>query len=206
MHSRTQPPFAHLNLKFNPFGELTRKERATTAIVELDQLPALHSKNRVAIQFMGKHGRGKSTHLIALHKQFKDSPYTQIHIGDKPTFNKNPIQFIDSIEILPTSRRKKLYRTTNILALTTHHDLSKELSGAGFEVISKTIFVDNEQALKKIIDSRIEFARRDLGLLPDVGTQAIRQLITRFNDDIRAMEDHLYDVFQQLQEIGDVKV
>ena len=84
-------PFAHLNLRFNPFEELTREERAVTAIVDLDELPELHSKDRVAVQFLGEHGRGKSTHLIALHKQFKDSLYTQIHIGDKPVFNNDPV-------------------------------------------------------------------------------------------------------------------
>ncbi len=201
-----QLPFAHLNLRFNPFGELTREERAATAVVNLNDIPELHTKDRVAVQFMGEHGRGKSTHLIALHKQFKDSPYTQIHIGDKPTFNKDPIQFIDSIEILSASRRKKIYRSTNILAITTHNDLSKELQSAGFEVISKRIFFESEQALKKIINNRIEFARRDAGDLPNVDLNTIRQLISKFNDDVRTMEHHLYDVFQNLKEIGNVKV
>jgi hypothetical protein len=201
-----QLPFAHLNLRFNPFGELTREQRAATAIVELEDIPEHFSKNRIAIQFIGEHGRGKSTHLIALHKQFKQSPYTQIHIGDKPTFNTDDIQFIDSIEMLPAARRKKIYHSTNILAITTHNDLTKELQTAGFEVISKRIFVDNEQQIKQIFDRRIELARRNTGSLPNIDINTVRSLITKFNDDIRAMENHLYDVFQQLQEIGNVKV
>jgi hypothetical protein len=199
-------PFAHLNLRFNPFGELTREQRAATAIINLDKLPALNSKSRIAIQFIGEHGRGKSTHLIALHKQFKNSPYTQIHIGDKPTFNNNDVQFIDSIEMLPAARRKKIYRSTNILAITTHNDLTNELQTAGFEVINKRITVDNEQHIKQIFDTRIELARRNTGLLPDIDINTVRTLITKFNDDIRAMEHHLYETFQQLQEIGNVKV
>jgi hypothetical protein len=204
--NKKQLPFAHLNLRFNPFGELTREERAATAIVDPIDIPVLDSNNRTAIQFVGEHGRGKSTHLIALHKQFKDSPYTQIHLGDNPTFTNNAVQFIDSIELLSASRRKKIYRTCDFLALTTHDDLTKELQTAGFEVMSKRIFINDEQRLKMIIDSRIEFARRDTGSLPNISLITVRQLITKFNNDIRAMEHHLYDVFQQLQEIGDVKV
>lgn len=206
MNNNKHLPFAHLNLRFNPFGELTREQRAATAIVNLDDIPELLLKSRIAVQFIGEHGRGKSTHLIALHKQFNNSPYTQIHIGDKPTFSNDDSQFIDSIEILPASRRKKIYRSTKILAITTHIDLSKELQAAGFKVISKRIFVDNEQNIKKIFDRRIELARRDTGSLPDIDIKSVRTLITKFNDDIRAMEHHLYDVFQQLQEIGNVKV
>ncbi|HIF51606.1 MAG TPA: hypothetical protein EYQ42_08805 [Thiotrichaceae bacterium] len=201
-----QLPFAHLNLRFNPFGELTRQQRAVTAIVELEDLPEHFSKRRIAIQFVGKQGRGKSTHLIALHKQFNNSPYTQIYIGDKPTFNSNPFQFIDSIELLPASRRKKLYSSIKMLAITTHNDLTKELQSAGFKVISNIISVGNEQKIKKIFDSRIELARRNIGSLPHIDINTVRTLITKFNDDIRAMEHHLYDVFQQLQEIGNVKV
>lgn len=201
-----QLPFAHLNLRFNPFGELTREQRAVTAIVELDDIPEHFSKRRIAIQFTGEHGRGKSTHLIALHKQFKHSPYTQIHIGDKPTFSNDDIQFIDSIEMLPAARRKKIYRSTNILAITTHNDLTNELHTAGFEVISKRITVDNAQHIKQIFDKRIELARRNTGSLPGIDIKTVRTLITKFNDDIRAMEHHLYEIFQQLQEIGNVKV
>ncbi len=204
--NKKQLPFAHLNLRFNPFGELTREQRAVTAIVELDDIPEHFSKSRIAIQFIGEHGRGKSTHLIALHKRLKHSPYTQIHIGDKPTFSNDDIQFIDSIEMLPAARRKKIYRSTNILAITTHNDLTNELQAAGFEVISKRITVDNEQHIKKIFDKRIELARRNTGSLPDIDINTVRTLITNFNDDIRAMEHHLYEVFQQLQVTGNVKV
>ena len=37
--------------------------------------------------------------------------------------------------------------------------------------------IKNERELKKIIDSRIEFARRDSGSLPEINMKSIRELI-----------------------------
>ena len=60
-------PFAHLNLRFNPFGEATPEERAKLAVVDIERFAQRLCAPGFAVQFIGEHGRGKSTHLLALH-------------------------------------------------------------------------------------------------------------------------------------------
>ena len=59
-------PFAKLNLLRNPFGELVREERIPAAVVDVAAIEPLLNRPRVALQFYGDCGRGKTTHLLAL--------------------------------------------------------------------------------------------------------------------------------------------
>lgn len=198
--------FSHLNLRFNPFGELSREERSQVTHVELDDLPALLTQPRQAVQFIGGHGRGKSTHLIALHTHFDNASYTQIQEGSKPIFKKAPLQFVDSIDFLSKAQRRKVYKKSHSLAFTTHVDLTKELVEMEYEVHSRTISQVNTEALQNMFTNRIEFARRDEGEIPTVGCETIAILQERYKDDIRAMELCLYDIFQEMKEIQNVQV
>lgn len=199
-------PFVHLNLRINPFGELTQEERAGVAVVDLGELPALLLQERQAIQFVADHGRGKSTHLIKLHQFFKNYPYTQIHCGDKPEVTKNAIHFVDSVENLSKFRRRCLYKKADSIAITTHRDLTRELSTAGFKVHTVHVSLLDDSALQKVFSSRIEFARRGEGDVPTISLASISSLKEIFHDDIRAMESHLYAVFQTLEGVGNVEV
>ena len=60
-----QGRYAHLNLRWNPFGEATPEERADLALVDY---PAFESflKPGVALELRADHGRGKSTTLWGL--------------------------------------------------------------------------------------------------------------------------------------------
>lgn len=199
-------PFSHLNLQFNPFGELTREDRSVVAHVDLDTLPKILKQEKQAIQFIGDHGRGKSTHLIALHNLFSNAPYTQLYEGDKPRFKKVDIQFVDSIDYLPQSKRKRLYRKSTSLACTTHVDLTSELSEFGYTVHTREISQVDTLTLHRIFTNRIEFSRREAGEIPTINSEAIDILKEKFKDDIRAMETHLYEIFQSMKEIQDVQV
>jgi fumarate reductase flavoprotein subunit len=66
-------PFAHLNLRFNPFGELDLHLRADVAVVDLADWPKRLAAGRFAIQFLADCGRGKTTHLLALRRHFPDA-------------------------------------------------------------------------------------------------------------------------------------
>ena len=199
-------PFAHLNLRFNPFGELTRKQRFEVAVVDISDLLSLLQKPKQAIQFVADHGRGKSTHLIALHTHFSKAPYTQLHSMDKPEFKHEPLHFIDSIENLSKSSRKKLYKKATSIAITTHIDLSKELFKAGYDVTTKEISLYDPDLLKIALNKRIELARRSDKEIPCLNISAIQKLKRLFGDDIRSMETHLYEIFQLLDGVKNVEV
>ena len=52
--------YARLNLKFNPFGELTREQRRQVAVAELTNVLDWLSEPRRAVQFVGPCGHGLS--------------------------------------------------------------------------------------------------------------------------------------------------
>ncbi len=89
MHS----PFARFHLYRNPFGELTRQERAELAVVDLQPLVQwLNAPTRKGqvLQFVGPCGHGKSTHLLALGRELErtlgDCPYVYF---PKKAINRN---------------------------------------------------------------------------------------------------------------------
>lgn len=68
--------FEHVNLRFNPFGELDPELRAAVAVLPPLELSAGH-----VIQVMGEAGRGKTTHLLAWHHAAPGSGYEYVPEG-----------------------------------------------------------------------------------------------------------------------------
>ena len=201
-----QLPFSHLNLRFNPFGELNPEQRKQIAVVDIESIIRSLDLPSVAIQFLADHGRGKTTHLLALHKHYPDAEYTKIYTGDNPEFMSQAIRFVDSIENITKKQRRDLYKKSGSIAFTTHTDLSQELERAGFSVINKIISMKNEKTLLQIFRQRIEYARRAEGATPHIDLETVKQLKQRYGDDVRAMESFLYEKLQTLERIENVKM
>ncbi|WP_203329134.1 hypothetical protein [Candidatus Laterigemmans baculatus] len=208
-------PLAHLNLRYNPFGELTRQQRAAAAVVETDELvpwiqaaephapsPSAAEARRStkacsmrALQFMGDCGRGKTTHLLTLQTQLPDSAYVYL-AADAPT-PAIPVGvplLIDEAQRLPWLVRRRVLRRRVPLILGTHVDLAGPLERAGYRV--RTIDVSEHldaRRLVEILNRRIELARLRPGELPRISQQDAERLIGRFGNNIRAIESYLYD-------------
>jgi hypothetical protein len=195
-------PFANLNLRRNPFGEPPDEERAGLAVVDpglLDRLARSLSEPGFAVQFMGDCGRGKSTHLHALRARFPDAPYVYFAEGERPQpIPRAPVLFLDETQRLPWRTRHQLFRRGVALALGTHRDHSRELVRAGCRVETVRLTGFPTPTLRRIIERRIEWARRGPGPVPALGPGSVARLHDRFDGDLRAIEDHLYDVFQTL--------
>jgi len=201
-------PFEHLNLRWNPFGEPEFSERRELAVVDVQDLANHIRTGRVAVQFLGGKGRGKTTHLLKLHGWFRETPY--VHFAEDeptPTIPRSSILFIDECQRLSRWRRARLFRAVRSIGLTSHVDHSKQLRRAGLTPM--TVLVGESLTVKRveaIVRRRIEWARRGPGLVPRVSRQAVEWLVQRFGTDMRAAEDYLYDLFQTLTEVGDVKM
>ncbi len=191
--------FEHLNLTQNPFGRLNHIDQRELAIVELGSLPEQLQQPGVAIQFVADHGRGKTTHLKALHQKFATTPYQQIHPGTKAEYAKARIHFIDSIENLSSRERKVLYKNCDSLAYTTHKNMKFELWRNGFTVISVKVSALDPKTIQSIFERRIESCRRNTGATPSISESDIEWLQQQYKDDIRSMEAYLYDIFQTLK-------
>jgi len=198
--------FEHLNLTQNPFGRLNHIDQHDLAVVELGSLPEQLEQTRVAIQFVADHGRGKTTHLKALHQQFASAPYLQIHPGMKAEFSQAPIHFIDSIENLSSRERKALYKKCGSLAYTTHKNMKFELWRNGFTVISVKVSALDTNTIQSIFERRINACRRNAGAIPRISHSDIKWLQQQYKDDIRTMESYLYDLFQALEKIEPLRL
>tara|TARA_R110002049_G_scaffold50370_1_gene142943 strand:+ start:32856 stop:33524 length:669 start_codon:yes stop_codon:yes gene_type:complete len=192
-------PWAWCNLRRNPFGELSRDERARLAVVNAPELARLVENQRHAVQLIGECGRGKTTRMLALQKYLPDASYTYL-AEDQPC---GPIPvgrpiLIDEAQRLTRRARRAIFCSGLPLVLATHRDLSRPLSRAGYHVTTQWIgqHADAEH-ISQIMNRRIEAARLANGPVPTLSMQQADQLVARFGSDIRKMEAFLYDNVQQ---------
>ncbi len=194
-------PYSHLNLRFNPFGEADRSDRARLAVVELPPW----SPGR-PLQFIGDCGHGKTTHLLALQARYPESRYHRLDEGQDRlprALPEDPPLIVDEAQRLQRSALRALMRRRGPVALGTHVDLSA-LSDRPFITVRLSGWT--LARVREIVERRVEWARRGPGPVPTVSDARLRTLIARHRDDIRAMEGELYDVFQRLEEVRCVEV
>ena len=206
-------PFENLNLRRNPFGELTNDQRVQLAFVDLDSSLA-HLNGEVldkkvknaAVQIVGEKGYGKSTHLLSIATHFAGSAYVYIAEGERATVPPfgDPL-IIDEAQRLSLWQRFILFRTSRRLVLGTHRDFSCQLKRAGRDVL--TLSADRQTTPKRIaeiLNARIHAVRRSDGDIPRITNATALELFHRFGPDIRSIQSSLYDVFQELRSVRDV--
>ncbi len=196
-------PWAWCNLRRNPFGELTREERALVAVADTHVWTTMLRKPRVAIQFIGRKGRGKTTRMLALQRALPDASYTYIpETGPCPPIAWGRPILIDEAQRLPATARAAVLASSEPLGLATHHDLTRPLHVAGYEVITYKIGRENNATLlrqwtwRRIEASRLSNSPVCLSRLPQLSENDSERLIRRFGTDFRAIENFLYDKIQ----------
>jgi hypothetical protein len=125
-------PFSLLNLRYNPFGELTPRERVELAHVDIDNLINLMGIPGTAVLFLAPHGYGKTTRLLKLHSKIPEGNYVRFAEYLEPEPKAVPILFCDSIDLLEKRRRKRLLKEVGSFACTTHVNLSQEFNRMGY--------------------------------------------------------------------------
>jgi len=193
--------FAHLNLRCNPFGEPSRSERGALAVTATP-----HLGPGDVIQFLGAAGRGKTTQLLGLAHRHPEASYEYIPEGARrfqTPARSTPLFLLDEAQRLSRRERRRLFMSFTTLVIGSHEDLTAACPRPlrSFQVGGVTA-----TQLTRILERRIEWARRDPGPLPRLSVAASAALIARYGDDQRSIEDYLYGAFQRLEEIGDVQV
>ncbi|MEJ7593431.1 MAG: hypothetical protein WKF77_17965 [Planctomycetaceae bacterium] len=202
----TALPFSHLNLRRNPFGELTAVERTALALVESGDALRHLALPRSVVQVIGEKGFGKTTHLLALAAHFADNAYIHIPEGQRAAIPETgePL-LIDEAQRLTLAQRWQTFRSDRRLILGTHTDFESVLRRAGRPIL--TIAANqftNELRVHTLLNARIQSARRDDGPIPSITLSTASKLLAQFGSDIRSMEHSMYDTFQQLRNIQDV--
>ena len=194
-------PFAHLNLRRNPFGELPLSDWAALAEVDVQEFDEFLIEPGATVQFVGEKGNGKTTHLLAIRDRIPESVYVHFPEGQKAQIPAgNPI-LIDEAQRMTRWQQWKVFRSDTSLVLGTHRDFTGELTRAGRRV--KTVAVHERMSperLTRIVQHRIEWVRRNPGPVPELSCDTADRLLARFGPDIRRIFFELYGTFQNLQE------
>lgn len=200
-------PFAHLNLTRNPFGELSLEERSGLAVSDLESfIPHLKQVGFV-LQILGDCGRGKTSQLLSLRRHFPNAPY--IHYpeeGPRPDVPLAPLLLLDETQRFTPRELKTLLKRNASFVIGTHEDHTKLFKQLGLEHHTVYLRGLDSKRLTQILKLRLEASQRGPGPIPVIEDELIYQLIHRFSDDIRATEQYLYEVFQNLETVGPIKL
>jgi hypothetical protein len=198
-------PFAHLNLRRNPFGEFSSDEIALLADVQIDEIAANLADPRYAVQFVGEKGYGKTTHLLALRDRFPEAGYVHIGEGERAAIPLGNPLLIDEAQRLTRRQRRQVFGSCEPLVLGTHVDFHRSLIRAGRRV--ETVEVGrrmNPQRLHALLNARIHWVRRNEGPLPAICIETAIRLLQRFGPDVRQIQRELYNVFQSMSFIQNI--
>lgn len=199
-------PFSHLNLRRNPFGELTAAERTALAVVDCGEALRHLSLPRSVVQVIGEKGFGKTTHLLALATHFANNAYVHISEGQRVAIPElgEPV-LIDEAQRMTLLQRRQTFLSNRRLILGTHTDFERALRRANRPTLTiPANQFTNEIRVHTLLNARIESARRDDGPIPSITISTASKLFGQFKSDIRSIEHAMYDTFQQLRSIQDV--
>lgn len=194
----TISPWARSNLRRNPFGELTRAERAELAVVDVDVIADRVKSRCSAVQLIGDCGRGKTTRMLALANRFPEASYVYLsQDGPCPAIAAGNPVLIDEAQRLPRRVARRVFRSGLPLVLATHRDMSRQLRRYGYTVHTEQIGDGNTpQLVCKLLNRRIEASRLDDGPLCEVTLAHACRLVHQFGSDIRRIEGYLYEEVQ----------
>ena len=192
-------PWGWCNLSRNPFGELTRDERTSLAVVDVADIASRVKAKRNAVQLIGRCGNGKTTRMLVLSRHFSDSSYTYLP-EDKPC---PPIPegcplLIDEAQRLPKAVLQSLVASGLPMVLATHRNLIRPLRRGGYEVTTMRIGKNNDAKLVcEVMNRRLIASCLDDALpVPQMTQQDAQLLVDRFGTNLRAIESYLYEVVQ----------
>jgi energy-coupling factor transporter ATP-binding protein EcfA2 len=202
-------PFAKLGLSSNPFRRLTDEEWADIAVIPAPIETAFNAGDNLLI--LGKRGRGKSTILRHLSRriawQGKRTVYERI--PESRWQYQTHIQGLDAFA-LDEAQRLLLWKWIPLLncmrngmrlIIGSHRNDAWLFRLAGIPV---TVFRLEElytrQHLATVLQCRLDYFTTDGEPLVNFAPSAFDYLWQQYGDNLRAIEAHLYDVFQQLDQ------
>src|SRR5690554_1355824 len=179
MMTNLELPFVHLNLRWNPFGEVPIEERGRLAVLDIERFIPRLAKPGFAVEFVGECGRGKSTRLRYLWDHFEGAPFMRVaelpQVGVfKNLFSKNkppihgklpkdilatpvPLLFLDEAQFLSRRQRRRLLKPQSSFAVATHESLAADFERAGLEYESVAVGGISAERVDEIIRRRIEW-------------------------------------------------
>lgn len=195
-----------MNSRFrhNPFSSILKEELRWTLVprFDVDELKSkINTSSPLAIEFLGKQGRGKTTHLLYLHQQMSQYPLYTLNAASDTTDllqDESKVIFIDSIHHLRLFDRIRLLKSKKTVVFTTHWSRQLECYYSQKHLHTIRFKGIDQQTLKEIIQRRETLASKsasseEASLVSDA---EVKTLITEYGDNYRGILNHLYEKFQ----------
>lgn len=201
---RAVSPYRRFNLRRNPFGELSREERAELAVIDMDRWRTALRTPDSALQFIAPCGHGKTTHLLGLQRWLTGAVYVLLpEVGRHPEIPATRPLLLDEAQRLSAQERRQVLRGRGPLVLGTHEDLATHLTGAGFQVTTVELAeMATPERLCEMLTQRIAASRAGDGAVPRISRKFALTLLREFGPDVRRIEQHLYAQFQHAVQRG----
>ena len=183
-------PFAHLNLRRNPFGEIDRRTWAELAVVDVTAFVRRLAELDYAVQFLGEKGRGKTTHMLAILRHFPQAAYVHLPEDRQPPIPRGRPLLIDELQRLSRWRRRLLYRRKSPLVIGTPIDYAQELRRAGYDTYACEVVMDRVERTFSYSfdrDDRFRNGRTVLGKLAEGDHAVSVHMDARRNEQIDAL-------------------
>ncbi len=188
--------------KYNPFSGVLEDD------IEKILVPKFNLKNIISkinnpdslnIEFLGKQGRGKTTHLVYLQKQMTKYPIFLLNSNSTISDiikHKASIVFIDSIHHLNIFERVRLFRVKEKVIYTTHWPRKLDCFLAGKSNYSIKFKGISKEILLEILNKRLQLASYKKKEQEIVSNNDIQLLIKKFGDNYRGIINYLYEQYQ----------
>lgn len=191
-----------IKYKYNPYGGITEEDLAKVLIPKIDfqqLLKDVELSNGILIEFVGKKGRGKTSHLKMINQLYPSSALFLLNSKSKQFKeiyeSEKEVLLIDSIHHLTILERLKLYRSKRKIILTTHISRFWE-----YKLVKSTYQTYRFKGIERSHLSKIIRRRLLLAAEPNqeviIDVKAMDSLVSRYKDDYRSILHHLYKNFE----------
>lgn len=190
------------NFEFNPFSGVFNGDIAEILVPSIDFekiIININNSDSLAIEFIGKQGRGKTTHLVYLHQHMTEYPIFLLnsHSSFSEIINHpSPIVFVDSIHHLNIFNRIRLFNQKKIVIYTTHWSRKIDCLFSNKEHYSYKFKGISPKKLNTILNKRLTLAANKKVEFQPISVSKTEQLIKQFGDNYRAIINHLYETYQ----------
>ncbi|WP_299674124.1 hypothetical protein [uncultured Tenacibaculum sp.] len=193
---------ANSSFHFNPFSGVLHEDIPKVILPNIDIDQTIHriqNSDSLALEFIGRQGRGKTSHLRYLQHILPEYPIFLLNSTSSVSDvmkNTSEIVFVDSIHHLSFSNRVQLFKEKKVVIYTTHWRRKIDCLLAKKEYHSIRFKGIEPEKLQAILNERLKLASGSNTPETLFSITDVNKLIRKFGDNYRGIINHLYEKYQ----------